>query len=64
MDNATVGIIPFETELVMTPVNGFLPLDDQLIVESYGWEDQEHGDESATQHRIVDMLMGDALTGG
>jgi transcriptional regulator with XRE-family HTH domain len=63
MDNVTVGIIPFETELAITPVNGFLLLDDQLIVETYGWEDQEHGDESATHHRIFDMLMSDALTG-
>jgi hypothetical protein len=33
------------------------------IAETYGWEDQEHGDESATHHRIFDMLMADALMG-
>jgi transcriptional regulator with XRE-family HTH domain len=63
MDNVTLGIIPFGAELTITPVNGFLLLDDQLIVETYGWEDQEHGEESATHHRIYDMLMADALTG-
>jgi hypothetical protein len=60
-DNVKIGIIPFGTELTITPVNGFLLLDDQLIVETYGWEDQEHGDESATHRRIFDMLMADAL---
>jgi hypothetical protein len=60
-DNAKIGIIPFGTELTITPVNGFLLLGDQLIVETYGWEDQEHGDESATHRRIFDMLMTDAL---
>jgi transcriptional regulator with XRE-family HTH domain len=36
MDNVTLGIIPFGAELTITPVNGFLLLDDQLIVETYG----------------------------
>jgi hypothetical protein len=60
-DNVRIGIIPFGAELTITPVNGFLLLDDQLIVETYCWEDQEHGDESATHRRIFDMLMADAL---
>jgi transcriptional regulator with XRE-family HTH domain len=63
MDNVTLGIIPFGAELAITPVNGFLLLDDQLTVETYGWEDQEHDEESAIHRRIFDMLMGDALTG-
>lgn len=62
-DNVTIGIVPFETELTITPVNGFLLLDDQLVVETYSWEDQEHGSESATHHRIFDMLLADAVTG-
>jgi hypothetical protein len=60
-DNVKIGIIPFGTELTITPVNGFLLLDDQLVVETYCWEDREHGDESATHRRIFDMLMTDAL---
>jgi hypothetical protein len=60
-DNVKIGIIPFGSELTITPVNGFLLLDDHLIVETYCWEDQEHGDESATHSRIFDMLMADAL---
>ena len=59
-DNVKIGIIPFGAEQTITPVNGFLLVHDQLIVETYGW-DQEYGDESATHRRIFDMLMADAL---
>jgi transcriptional regulator with XRE-family HTH domain len=62
LDNVTLGVIPFG-ELSMTPVNGFLLLDDQLIIETYSGEDREHGTESAVHSRIFDMLMANALTG-
>jgi transcriptional regulator with XRE-family HTH domain len=63
LDNVTLGIIPFGPELTITPVNGFLLLDDRLIIETYSGEDQEHGDESAIHHRIFDTFMSNALTG-
>jgi hypothetical protein len=62
MENVTLGIIAFG-ELSMTPVNGFLMLDDKLIVETYSGEDTEHGDEAEIHRRIFDMLMANALTG-
>jgi hypothetical protein len=62
MENVTIGIIPFG-ELGIIPVNGFLLLDDHLIVETYSAEYQEHGDEPAVNSRIFDILMAEALTG-
>jgi Domain of unknown function (DUF5753) len=62
MDNVTLGIIPFG-QLTMTPVNGFLMLDDRLIVETYSGEDTERGDEADIHRRIFDLLMTNALTG-
>jgi hypothetical protein len=60
-DNVKIGIIPFGAELAITPVNGFLLLDEKLIVETYAWEDQEHDDQAATYRRIFDTLMADAF---
>lgn len=62
MGNVKIGIIPFG-ELSMTPVNGFLLLDDQLVLETYSGEDNEHGAEAEIHGRIFDALMGNALTG-
>ena len=48
LPNVTLGIIPFGGRLQMMPYNGFLLLDDELTVETWGGKDDEHaGDESA-----------------
>jgi hypothetical protein len=62
MANVTIGIIPFG-QLSLTPVNGFLLLDDYLVVETYSGEDEEHGDESEIHSRIFDLLMNESATG-
>lgn len=62
MENVTLGIIPMGRELQMTLYNGFLMLDDVLITESYGYEDQGT-DQAETHARIFEMLMDESATG-
>ena len=64
LPNVTLGIIPFGAELQMMPYNGFLLLDDELTVETWGGKDDEHaGDESAAHARVFDLLLAEAVTG-
>jgi transcriptional regulator with XRE-family HTH domain len=63
LDNVTLGIIPMGVPLVMPTVNSFLMLDDVVIVESYGSEDQGGEDESAVYARIFGALMTESVTG-
>lgn len=64
LDNVTLGIIPFGNELQMTPLNGFLMLDEAAIVETYHEEDPNLSEEDAAAHaRIFDLLMAEAVTG-
>jgi transcriptional regulator with XRE-family HTH domain len=57
LSNVTVGIIPHGRQLPITLYNGFLLLDDLLVVESYGYEDQVTGELAAAHARIFGMLM-------
>jgi transcriptional regulator with XRE-family HTH domain len=62
LENVTLGIIPLGRELPMTPYSSFLLLDNRLITESFGDEDQ--GEAQSEAHiRIFDMLMQEAVTG-
>jgi transcriptional regulator with XRE-family HTH domain len=64
LPNVTLGIIPFGVELQTMPYNGFLLLDDNLTVETWGGKDDEPaGDESVVHERIFEMLMAEAATG-
>jgi transcriptional regulator with XRE-family HTH domain len=64
MDNVTIGVIPFGTELPLVPYNSFLLEDDDLVVETLAGKDEESAAESAELHRrIFDMLMAEAFTG-
>jgi len=64
MDNVTLGIIPFGTELPLAPYNSFLLLDDDLTVETLAGKDEERAEDSAELcHRIFDLLMAEARTG-
>jgi transcriptional regulator with XRE-family HTH domain len=62
LENVTLGIIPMGRELHMSLYNGFLLLDDLLVVESYGYEDQVTGELAAAHARIFDMLMAESAT--
>lgn len=57
LPNVTLGIIPQGRQLPMSLYNGFLMLDDLLVVESYGYEDQVTGEPAAMHARIFQMLM-------
>lgn len=63
MGNLTFGIIPFSAELSMTPLHGFLLLDDAAIVETYGREIEAGEEESATYRKIFGLLLAEAVTG-
>lgn len=63
LDNVQLGIIPMGVQLAMPPINSFLMLDDIVIVESFGSEDEGGEDESAAYARIFDRLMTEAVTG-
>lgn len=63
LDNVTLGIIPVGRELQITFYNGFLLLDDTVIVESYRDERESGEDDAAAYARIFDLLMAQACTG-
>jgi len=64
MDNVTLGVIPFGTELPLAPYNSFLLLDDDLSVETLAGKDEERAEDAAElYHRIFDLLMAEARTG-
>jgi transcriptional regulator with XRE-family HTH domain len=63
MPNLTIGIVPFDAEPSIAPLNGFLMLDDVTFVETFASEIQVHGDESAAYDRIAGFLRDAAVTG-
>jgi transcriptional regulator with XRE-family HTH domain len=63
MDNLTLGIIPMGVQLTMTPVHGFLIIDDVALVETYHQENEVREPGIATYERIFDRLMAEAVTG-
>jgi hypothetical protein len=64
MDNVTLGIIPFGTELPLAPYNSFLLQDDDLTVETLAGKDEERAEDAAElYHRIFELLMTEARTG-
>lgn len=60
LENVTLGIIPERRQLAISFYNGFQLLDDLLVVESYGYEDQVAGELAETHARIFDMLMAES----
>ena len=60
LENVTLGIIPEGRQLAMSFYNGFMLLDDLLVVESYGYEDQVPGELAEVHARIFGMLMAEA----
>lgn len=62
LPNVALGIIPQGRQLAMSFLNGFLLLDDLLVVEGYGHETQVTGDLAEMHVRIFDMLMAQSAT--
>lgn len=60
LENVTFGIIPEGRQLGMSLYNGFTLLDDLLVVESYGYEDQITGELAEMHARIFAMLLDEA----
>jgi transcriptional regulator with XRE-family HTH domain len=63
LPNITFGIIPFGTELPVTPIHGFLLLDDMAYIETHASEILLTGEEGAAYPPIADRLMAEAVTG-
>lgn len=61
--NITLAIIPFGTELPVTPLHGFLMADDVTYLETYASDITLRGEESAPYGPIADALMAEAVTG-
>lgn len=62
MPNLTLGIVPFDAEPSIAPLNGFLMLDDVTLVETFASGIQLQGDESAAYERIAGFLLDAAVT--
>ena len=60
LENVTVGIVPQGRQLAMSFYNNFTLLDDLLVVESYGYEDQVTGELAEAHARIFEMLMDES----
>ena len=61
--NVTLGIVPFDTELTVMPMLGFLALDDQTVMETFTSADTLRGQESAKYGQVFEELMAEAVTG-
>ena len=63
LENIAIGIIPMGCQLPMSLYNGFMLLDDVLVVESYGFQDQVSGELAELHIRIFGMLMDESARG-
>jgi transcriptional regulator with XRE-family HTH domain len=64
LPNVTLGIIPMGVPLTVTPpYSTFDLLDDQVITESPGGEDEPGEDESEVYAQLFGLLMAEAVTG-
>jgi transcriptional regulator with XRE-family HTH domain len=63
LSNVTLGVIPFDIELAVMPMLGFLAVDDLTVLETFTGADTLGGDESAKCRQIFKELMAEAVTG-
>jgi transcriptional regulator with XRE-family HTH domain len=63
LPNVTLGIIPMGVPLAVSPFSTFDLLDDRVIIESHGGEDEPGEEESAVYARLFDQLLAEAVTG-
>lgn len=61
--NIRLGILPIDKPLNITPLNGFLLLDDVALVETLVGETRHEGEEAAEYHQIMDQLWAEAIEG-
>jgi transcriptional regulator with XRE-family HTH domain len=61
--NVKLGVIPMGVETTLTPLHGFLMLDDVTYIETYAAEIVLRGEEAAVYERIMDALLNEAVTG-
>lgn len=63
LDNIRLGIIPLGRELAVSPINSFLLLDSQVIIETYASEIVLNGEEFQQYQRYAEMIAGTAIFG-
>jgi transcriptional regulator with XRE-family HTH domain len=63
LSGVTVGIIPLDSELAVTPTMGFMLADDIAYAETPTSDDLLFGEEAAAYARIADGLAAQAVTG-
>lgn len=63
LENITVGIIPLDTELSVSPLHGFLIADDSVYLETHASLVDVHGSEAAGYEGVANALMAEASTG-
>ena len=61
--NVTFGIIPFDSELAVVPMLGFLTVDDVTVLETFTGYDTLRGQESAKCEQVFEELMAESVTG-
>lgn len=63
LSGVTLGIIPLDSELTVTPTMGFMIADDVAYAETPTSDDLLFGEEAAAYTRIADGLAAQAVTG-
>lgn len=63
LGNVTLGVIPFDVELAVMPMLGFLAVDDLTVLETFTGADTLGGEESAKCRQIFKELMAESVTG-
>jgi transcriptional regulator with XRE-family HTH domain len=61
--NVTLGIIPLDADMPVTPLVGFMLLDDVTYVETPASDIYLRGEEASAYERIADGLLDEAVTG-
>lgn len=63
LTNVTLGVIPFDVELSVVPMLGFLAVDDLTVLETFTSADTLGGEESAKYRQVFKELMAESVTG-
>ena len=63
LPGVTLGVIPFAAQVTVTPVHGFVILDDEVIYETYASGVTVYEEEAAIYPGVFDRLAAEAVTG-
>jgi hypothetical protein len=63
LPGVTLGVIPFAAYVAVTPVHGFVILDDEVIYETYASGVTVYAEEAAVYPGVFDRLAAEAVTG-